>query len=80
MRLEVEGEDGTKLQVVAEVLRIERNPATHSRTQLLGETEWRGMIWEPAAPRVTAPPVSEEGDEEVDDESEHGAGDEALSH
>lgn len=82
VRLEVEGEDGTKLQVVAEVLRIERNPGHPlAALQLLGETdEWRGMIWEPAAPRVTAPPVSEEGDEEVDDESEHGAEDEALSH
>jgi hypothetical protein len=81
VRLEVEGEDGTKLQVVAEVLRIERNPGHPlAALQLLGETdEWRGMIWEPAAPRVTAPPVSEEGDEEADDESEDEP-DEALSH
>ena len=82
VRLEVEGEDGTKLQVVAEVLRIERNPGHPlAALQLLGETdEWRGMIWEPAAPRVTAPPVSEEGDEEADDESEDEPEDEALSH
>jgi hypothetical protein len=82
VRLEVEGEDGAKLQVVAEVLRIERNPGHPlAALQLLGETdEWRGMIWEPAAPRVVAPPVSAEGDEEADDESEDEADDEALSH
>src|SRR6266566_2361439 len=71
VRLEVQGEDGKKLQVVAEVLRIERNPG-HSLAalQLLGETdEWKGMIWKPAAPRVTAPPPSvvETGDEEEDE-------------
>lgn len=82
VRLEVEGEDGAKLQVVAEVLRIERNPGHPlAALQLLGETdEWRGLIWEPAAPRVVAPPVVEEGDEETDDESEDEADDDALSH
>lgn len=85
VRLEVEGEDGTKLQVVAEVLRIERNPGHPlAALQVLGETdEWRGVIWEPAAPRVAAPPVSEEGDEEgdeSDDESEDEAADTALPH
>lgn len=82
VRLEVEGEDGARLQVVAEVLRIERNPGHPlAALQLLGETdEWRGLIWEPAAPRVVAPPVSEEGDEEADDESEDEADDDALSH
>lgn len=70
VRLEVEGEDGKKLQVIAEVLRIERNPGHPlAALQLLGETdEWKGMIWEPAAPRVPAPPPSEEGDDEADDE------------
>jgi hypothetical protein len=78
VRLEVEGEDGAKLQVVAEVLRIERNPGHPlAALQLLGETdEWRGMIWEPAAPRVVTPPVSAEGDDESEDEAD----DEALSH
>jgi PilZ domain-containing protein len=70
VRLEVQGEDGKKLQVVAEVLRIERNPGHPlAALQLLGETdEWRGLIWEPAAPRVAAPPpaVVEEEDEEED--------------
>src|SRR5437870_1848187 len=44
------GEDGEKLRVIAEVLRIERNPA-HPRAalQLLGETdEWRGIVWREA--------------------------------
>ena len=70
VRLEVQGEDGKKLQVIAEVLRIERNPGHPlAALQLLGETdEWRGLIWEPAAPRVVAPPpvVAEEEDEEED--------------
>lgn len=70
VRLEVQGEDGKKLQVVAEVLRIERNPGHPlAALQLLGATdEWRGLIWEPAAPRVASPPppVSEEEDEEED--------------
>src|SRR5918994_6588121 len=63
VRLEVQGEDGKKLQVVAEVLRIERNPGHPlAALQLLGETdEWKGLIWEAAAPRVVAPPPSEEG-------------------
>ena len=72
VRLEVQGEDGKKLQVIAEVLRIERNPGHPlAALQLLGETEeWRGLIWEPAAPRVTAPPppVVEEEDEEDEEE------------
>ncbi len=72
VRLEVQGEDGQKLQVIAEVLRIERNPGHPlAALQLLGETnEWKGLIWEPAAPRVSAPaPVvdDEEDDEEDDD-------------
>ena len=74
VRLEVEGEDGNKLQVVAEVLRIERNPGNPlAALQLLGETdEWRGLIWEPAAPRVAAPPVAEETDDEAEDDDEEG--------
>lgn len=72
VRLEVEGEDGKKLQVVAEVLRIERNPGHPlAALQLLGETdEWRGLIWEPAAPRVIPPPVADEDDEADDDEDD----------
>ena len=44
------GEDGEKLRVIAEVLRIERNPAhPQAALQLLGETdEWRGLVWKEA--------------------------------
>lgn len=73
VRLEVEGEDGKKLQVVAEVLRIERNPGHPlAALQVIGETEeWKGLIWEPAAPRVIAPPPpSEDGDEDDEEDDE----------
>ena len=72
VHLEIAGEDGQKLQVIAEVLRIERNPGHPlAALQVLGETnEWKGLIWEPAAPRVSAPPVpvEDEDDEEEDDD------------
>lgn len=44
------GDDGEKLRVIAEVLRIERNPAhPQAALQLLGETdEWRGVVWKEA--------------------------------
>src|SRR5207237_8458665 len=60
------GEDGEKLRVVAEVLRIERNPAhPQAALQLLGETdEWRGVVWEQAAIQVST--VDSE-DEDYDD-------------
>ncbi len=73
VRLEVQGEDGQKLQVIAEVLRIERNPGHPlAALQLLGATEeWKGLIWGPAAPRVTAPkPVVSDEDDEDEDEFE----------
>lgn len=62
--LAVLSEDGQKLQVVTEVLRLERNAAYPlAALQLLDATEeWRGLVWEPAAPRVT--PVQEDEDEE----------------
>lgn len=75
VRLEVLGETGEKLQVIAEVLRIERHPGHPlAALQLLGETdEWKGLVWEPAAPRITPPPPveGEEGEEvEKDDEGD----------
>ena len=75
VRLEVLGGDGKKLQVVAEVLRIERNPGHPlAALQLLGETdEWRGLIWEPAAPRIFTPAIIES------DEEEEGEDDDALT-
>ena len=74
VRLEVLGEGGEKLQVVAEVLRIERNPGHPlAALQLLGETdEWKGLVWEPAAPRVAPPPppVEEEAREDNEQDEE----------
>ena len=78
VRLEVLGETGEKLQVIAEVLRIERHPGHPlAALQLLGETdEWKGLVWEPAAPRVTPPPPAED---EATEDGEPEA-DEGLTH
>jgi hypothetical protein len=72
VHLEVQGENGTKLNVVAEVLRIERNPGHPlAALQVLGETdEWKGLIWEPAAPRVITPPPPVADDDEDDEEED----------
>ncbi len=66
VQLMVLSEDGMKLQVVTEVLRLERNAAYPlAALQLLGASdEWRGMVWEPAAPRVVQPDEDEEGEDE----------------
>ena len=58
------GDDGEKLRVVAEVLRIERNPAhPQAALQVLGETdEWRGLVWKEAAIKMSEP------DEDYDDD------------
>ena len=71
VRLEVQDQEGKKLHVVTEVLRIERNPGHPlAALQLLDQSdEWRGLIWEPSAPRVSAPP-SEDLDDDEDDEDE----------
>jgi hypothetical protein len=68
--LAVLSEDGQKLQVVTEVLRLERNAAYPlAALQLLDATEeWRGLVWEPAAPRVT--PIQEDEDEEEPEDEE----------
>jgi hypothetical protein len=65
--------EGQKLQVVTEVLRLERNAAHPlAALQLLDATEeWRGLVWEPAAPRVTQPAPQEEDDEEEAEETTH---------
>ena len=72
VRLEVMGENGERLQVVAEVLRIERNPGHPlAALQLVGETdEWKGLVWEPAAPRIAPPPAPEESESDGDAEEE----------
>jgi hypothetical protein len=62
--LRVLGETGEKVSVVAEVLRIERNPARpQAALQVLGETdEWRGLVWEEAAIKMA------EADETYDED------------
>ena len=71
VQLRVLDKEGEKLQVVTEVLRLERNAAhPQAALQLLDAMdEWRGLIWEPAAPRVAEPAATDEDDEE--DEVEH---------
>lgn len=71
VHLEVEADEGHKLQVVTEVLRLERNAAHPlAALQLLDATdEWRGLVWEPAAPRL-APPKSNEDDGEDAEQDE----------
>jgi hypothetical protein len=58
------GDDGEKLRVIAEVLRIERNPGhPQAALQVLGETdEWRGLVWQEAAIRMS------ESDEDYDED------------
>lgn len=81
VRLEVLNEEGQKLQVIAEVLRIERNPGHPlAALQLLGETdEWRGVIWEPAAPRIVVPRAPEEEEEEDQEGKEGETGEESAN-
>jgi hypothetical protein len=54
VRLTVPDAQGTTLETVAEVLRLERNPVQPlAALLLLGATdEWRGLVWEPAGLRV----------------------------
>jgi hypothetical protein len=55
VNLRVLDETGEKISVIAEVLRIERNPVRpQAALQVLGETdEWRGIIWEEAGVRMS---------------------------
>ena len=71
VRLEVQDQEGNKLLVVTEVLRIERHPGHPlAALQLLDQTdEWRGLIWEPSAPRVSAP-SAEDGEDALEDEED----------
>jgi hypothetical protein len=64
VNLLVLGDDGEKLRVIAEVLRIERNPAhPQAALQLIGETdEWRGLVWHEAQIQMN------EADEDYDDD------------
>lgn len=64
VNLRVLGDDGEKLSVIAEVIRLERNPAhPQAALQLVGESdEWRGLVWEEAAIKMS------EADEDYDDD------------
>jgi len=55
VNLMVLGDGGEKLRVIAEVLRIERNPShLQAALQVLGETdEWRGLVWEEAGIKMS---------------------------
>src|SRR5215210_7835172 len=67
VQLRILSEEGEKLSVITEVLRLERNPAHPlAALQLInGADEWRGLVWEPAAPQVSQEQDDEEdGDEE----------------
>ena len=72
VQLEVHDQDGKSLLVVTEVLRIERNPGYPlAALQLLDQSdEWKGLIWEPSAPQVTAPPPKIKDDEDEDEEDD----------
>ncbi len=54
VNLQVLGEHGEKLNVVTEVLRLERNAAHPlAALQLIdAQNEWRGIVWEAAATQV----------------------------
>ncbi|HYJ46783.1 MAG TPA: PilZ domain-containing protein [Pyrinomonadaceae bacterium] len=73
VRLAVLSDDGQKLQVVTEVLRLERNAAHPlAALQLLDAVEeWRGLVWEPAAPRVASSDTDDDEDFEDDEEVAH---------
>jgi hypothetical protein len=74
VQLRVLSEEGEKLSVVTEVLRLERNPGHPlAALQLInGAEEWRGLVWEPAAPRVSQPEdTDDDGDEEEVEETTH---------
>jgi hypothetical protein len=71
VQLRVLSEEGEKLSVVTEVLRLERNPGHPlAALQLInGSEEWRGLVLEPAAPQIFNPDDDEEedGEEEIEE-------------
>lgn len=75
VQLRVLSEEGEKLSVVTEVLRLERNPGHPlAALQLInGSDEWRGLVWEPAAPQISHPEDDDEdgGDDEEIEETTH---------
>lgn len=68
VQLVVLGDNGQKLSVITEVLRLERNVAHPlAALQLLNASdEWKGLVWEPSAPKLVqpSPPSEEDGEDE----------------
>jgi len=69
VNLQVLGEHGEKLNVVTEVLRLERNAAHPlAALQLIdAQNEWRGIVWEAAATQVR----QQSSETYVDDDFSH---------
>ena len=67
VRLTVPDAQGTTLEAVAEVLRLERNPVQPLAALFLLDAtdEWRGLVWEPAGARALR------GDDVDGEEYEH---------
>ena len=73
VQLKVMSEEGEKLRVVTEVLRVERN-AAHPMAALMlldATDEWRGLVWEPSAPLLVQRVVKDDEEDEDDDEVTH---------
>jgi len=68
VQLMVLGDQGEKIRVVTEVLRLERNAAHPlAALQLIDALdEWRGVVWEPAAPHNQAM-LNAGGEDEADE-------------
>jgi hypothetical protein len=73
VQLMVLGEHGEKLRVVTEVLRLERNAAHPlAALQVVNATdEWRGLVWEPAAPHLGHDAGDDNDEDDDDDELTH---------
>jgi hypothetical protein len=67
VKLQVLGDHGEKLQVLTEVLRLERNAAHPlAALQLLDAMdEWRGIVWEAAAVQVTQHSSEDFGEDDI---------------
>jgi hypothetical protein len=65
VKLAVLSEEGERLQVITEVLRLERNPGHPlAALQLIdAKDEWRGLIWEPASQHIYKRGEDEDYDE-----------------
>ena len=73
VQLKVMSEEGEKLRVVTEVLRVERN-AAHPMAALMlldATDEWRGLVWEPSAPLLVQRVVKNDEEDEDEDEVTH---------